>query len=68
MQESQLGASLSNIRYMEDVQKEDRFYLRYYLTIKRARQLNEELYKGQTDKSGKESKTAHPIRVACMTE
>lgn len=50
--ESHLSSSLSDIRFMEDVKKEDRFYLRYYLTIKRARQLNEDLYKGQTDKTG----------------
>lgn len=67
MQESQLG-SLSNIRFMEDVKKDDRFYLRYYLTVKRARQLNEELYEGELDKSETEPKTAHSLRVACMTE
>jgi|JI9StandDraft_1071089.scaffolds.fasta_scaffold1358521_1 hypothetical protein len=53
---------------MEDVKKIDRYYLRYYLTVKRARKLNEFIYKGEMDKSGEELKTAHPLRIACMTE
>ena len=39
-EESKLGASMSNIRDLDEIKKLDRYYLRYYLTVKRARELN----------------------------
>ena len=61
-------SSLRNIGNMDEVKKSDRYYLRYYLTIKRARKLNEKIYGDKKDKSGKELKTKHPLRVAALTE
>lgn len=46
-------SSLRHIGNMDEVKKADRYYLRYYLTIKRARKLNEQIYGDAKDKSGK---------------
>ena len=46
-------SSLRRIGDMDEVKKADRYYLRYYLTIKRARKLNEKIYGDKKDKSGK---------------
>jgi len=50
------GMSLSTIHKMEEVKKHDRFYLRYYLTIKKARLLNDEVYGDQVTKNKYEYK------------
>ena len=60
--------SLKQIRDLDDVKSFDRFYLRYYLTVKRARQLNQTIYGDKTAKGGLELKLQHPLRVACLTE
>ena len=54
MEESYIKASSSliHIREIDDVKKADRFYLRYYLTIKKARSLNEAIYGEKTAKGG----------------
>ena len=44
-------SSLKHIGEMDEVKKASRFYLRYYLTIRRARELNEKIYGDKMDKS-----------------
>jgi hypothetical protein len=41
---------------MNEVKKQDRFYLRYYLTVKKARILNEAIYGDQVTKNKNEYK------------
>lgn len=61
--------NISKIGYqLEESKKPNRFYLRYYLTIKRAIELNQDLYGDATGKDKKELKIEHPLRIAGMTE
>jgi hypothetical protein len=53
---------------MDEVKKKDRFYLRYYLTIKKARELNAEIYGDKRSKNNLEYKVEHPLRIAALTE
>lgn len=69
MEESKLGiSSFSHIRDLDEVKQSDRYYLRYYMTIKKARKLNQKIYGDEKDKGGVELKVNHPLRIACLTE
>jgi hypothetical protein len=60
--------SLLHNASIDEIKKQDRFYLRYYRTVIEARKLNQEIYGDQLAKGNVEMKIEHPLRVACFTE